>query len=112
MREEKGGEMTDLEMTRLCAEAMGMEIERESVDGLYARDDPRLKWCIFDPLHDDAQAMALEDWLIERGELIYGRNTMIFNSYDGIFSAQYPVMNKQLRRRAIVECVSKMQASK
>ena len=46
--------MTDLEMTKLCAEAMGASSDTEVVpdgDGGY--------WALYNPLHDDAQAMAL-----------------------------------------------------
>ena len=52
--------MTDLEITRLCAEAMGLEI--------VSTQDSREIWirlgngpvaCLYCPLQDDAQAMAL-----------------------------------------------------
>ena len=43
--------MTDLELTKLCAEAMGIEISPvRHGDGDFS---------LYDPLHDDAQAMAL-----------------------------------------------------
>ena len=51
--------MTDLEITKLCAEAMGIELR--AAEGGEAKE-----WAIqatdssiYDPLHDDAQAMAL-----------------------------------------------------
>jgi hypothetical protein len=56
--------MTDLEITKLCAEAMGIKIA-DVWNGKYvqiAEDDPAAMqylspaWC---PLEDDAQAMAL-----------------------------------------------------
>lgn len=43
-------EMTDIEMTKRCADAMGLKPCTE-----YRKDDSRE----FDPLYDDAQAMAL-----------------------------------------------------
>ena len=90
--------MTDLEITKLCAEAMGGEG--------FAYDEFGPK---YDPLHDDAQAMALvkkfelsvefsdefhtnSDWAVCRGTTIqaYSRDL----------------------NRAICECVAKMQAAR
>ena len=55
--------MDDLTLTRLCAEAMGYRLDR---DGGYSRlcqgagmDEPDWFEFIYNPLHDDAQAMAL-----------------------------------------------------
>jgi len=108
--------MTDLEMVTACALAMGLEpyslngtAQHCGSDGIYVADKMQGRgYSYYSPLIEDEQAMALEDWLIERGELIYGRNTMLFNSYDGRESAQYPVMNKAMLRRAICECVAKI----
>lgn len=102
--------MTDFEITKLCAEAMGYPPALTYTDGLVDERWFHLPFgaAMYDPLHDDAQAMALEDWLIERGELSYGRNTMIFNPFDG-GSFQFPVMNKPMRRSAICECVARIQ---
>jgi len=79
--------VTDLEMTRLCAEALGV--------------NPEYRW---NPLHDDAQAMALVkkmDLSIDRG----GQQTA---------SPWWCARNGTIRRvnadlnRCIVECVAKM----
>ncbi len=105
--------MTDLEMTKLCAEAMGWSI------GLHV--DPRLNdgrwWVIetcddgshhgfyYNPLVDDSQAMELVkrfDLGLDKVGLEWG---VLRSGYDG------DVVNKDLNR-AIVECVAKMQASK
>jgi hypothetical protein len=52
--------MTDLEATRLCAEAMAIAIEPNGgswlMVGVYAPHGQRIR---YNPLHDDAQAMAL-----------------------------------------------------
>ena len=48
--------MTDLEMTRLCAEAMGYYLMRPSASD-HAWHTAEQDY--YDPLHDDAQAMAL-----------------------------------------------------
>ena len=45
--------MTDLELTRLCAEAMGRDVKLR--EGKYYG----VTLVCYDPLHDDAQAMAL-----------------------------------------------------
>ena len=60
-------EMTDLEMTKLCAEAVGLhEMPRRTTDPQAKYPDSSLRmargnkaahW--YDPLHDDAQIMAL-----------------------------------------------------
>ena len=108
--------MTDLEITRLCAEAMGYH-QRKITDGgkrvwiIPHHPDPQCapSAIIYDPLHDDAQAMALVKkfglqilppepasagrWVVSYGELgKCGDNTNL--------------------NRAICECVVKMQQAK
>lgn len=52
--------MTDLEMTKICADAMGVEVvPSTSVDGGWATVLNQNCGDFYDPLHDDAQAMAL-----------------------------------------------------
>ena len=51
--------MTDLELTRLCAEAMGYEIVGHIKDSSCIEVGRKGNPVGFDPLHDDAQAMAL-----------------------------------------------------
>jgi hypothetical protein len=91
--------MTDLEMTKLCAEAMGLKsrpTKHNDQDVLPMHDG-------YDPLHDDAQAMALVKefnlrigWFPEPG--VAGN----WGAY---------TYNADLNR-AIVECVAKMQKEK
>mgnify|MGYP001611419028 CR=1 FL=1 len=53
--------MTDLEITKLCAEAMGLRTNVRPLRGTILRHwfmDGHVEK-IYDPLHDDAQAMAL-----------------------------------------------------
>lgn len=101
-------------MTKLCAEAMGFKL-------LYA-DDTSFPVCIesvngagfFDPLHDDAQAMAL----VKKFKLMV---TPVFNrtGYDWVVTdykgdgkggsvAPGPSIQDITLNRAIVECVAKM----
>lgn len=95
-------EMNDLELTRLCAEAMGIPLSFVKVK---KRADDMAYW----PLTDDEQAMALVkkmDLSINRGgqathEAWWGVKTV------GIRQ----VVNKDLNR-AICECVAKLQQAK
>ena len=101
--------MTDLEITRLCANAMIVDIESIGfrTDGTVCIDGVP-----FDPLHDDAQAMALVKKFnigIDRGALgndhwgaalIRGGITM------------YCATSPSSLNRAICECAAKMQEAK
>lgn len=51
--------MTDLELTKLCAEAMGGSLIVDSPRGRKGVSFIRLEGHIYDPLHNDDQAMAL-----------------------------------------------------
>ncbi len=125
--------MTDLDMTRMCAEAMGFDyvIDYDIVDnkerswiniakgayptGPYGQPSPEKR---YDPLHDDAQAMAL----VKKLELCIfndefhtlttatstGRRVLEWIVYyDGCLEKDR-IKGFDLNR-AIVECVSKMQ---
>ena len=95
--------MTDPEMTKLCAEAMGYPLVE--VDGLRV-------WCginfahdIFDPLHDDAQAMAL----VKKFGMNLCKNREETQWYASIRGGS--AWDADLNR-AIVKCVAKMQSGK
>lgn len=107
--------MTDLEITKLCAEAMGLRVETAYWSG------PRKQvWVLpelydenihshppYDPLHDDAQAMAL----VKKFILILKNTTRgwhVENVNDGIGDG---VRSDDLNR-AICESVAKMQKAK
>lgn len=94
--------MTDLEMTKACAEAMGIGVE-DSFGKLaaYAKCDGHLVQEIYDPLHDDAQAMAL----VKRLKLTIAREH--HGDRWGVGKPWPETMNTDLNR-AIVECVAKM----
>ena len=101
--------MTDLEITRLCAEAMGIQTVVHPIRGKIMR---HWFWIhnieqTYDPLHDDAQAMALVkkfrlqvDW--SAGDLVWVNNRR--ESYAKADLADF--------NRAICECVAKMQKAK
>jgi len=107
--------MTDLEMTRLCAEAMGFAQIGETAGtiwtlchgGKYHRDR-----IAYQPLHDDAQAMALVKKFpisIERDPWMeFSRHLVSIWTGKGWMHLH---IDTDLNR-AIVECVAKMQAAK
>ena len=51
--------MSDLEITRACAEAMGGKVEHDLPRGNMSAGWIRLDGRVYDPLHDDAQCFAL-----------------------------------------------------
>jgi hypothetical protein len=91
--------MTDLEMTKLCAEAMGISIAPWPNGGFRIVGQHRL----YNPLHDDAQAMAL----VKRFKL----QTLPNRAHSGWWVAgglpKDAIGNPELNR-AIVECVARM----
>ena len=100
--------MTDLEITKLCAEAMG-------ITGWLTGDDPMVTNEAgefvepYDPLHDDAQAMAL----VKKFELCISseqdRNGKRWEAGDG--DGRVVGESKDLNR-AICLCVANMQQAK
>ena len=115
--------MADLEITRLCAEAMGYRVYRVGSDGNFP-DGVESKWrrddgpesdligeyrgrlthnnvgeTRYEPLHDAEQNEQLELWLIKRAKI----------SLDALF---FDITTIRAKRRAICECVAKMQKDK
>ena len=103
--------MTDLEITRLCAEAMGFEWSRpkfQSHSQVWISDGDSDKWKLFDPLHDDVQAMALVKKIgldIHCSADMNGWYVMCNRLREAFF------INEDLNR-AICECVAEMQSAK
>ena len=108
--------MTDLEITMACAEAIGY---RADADGGFSRlaqgagmDEPGWFEFIYDPLRDDAQAMAL----VKKFKL-----RSMYNSIGGWWTVKEPVHNDGSPtmsvhnadlNRAICECCANMTLSK
>ena len=102
--------MTDFEITKLCAEAMGWDVYEinpgiwrvrigvETVMGL-TDDFCRTR---YDPLHDDAQAMALVKKFAKA----------IVRRKEGDWSINLDGARNADLNRAICECVAKMQKTK
>ena len=122
-----GESMTDLEMTKWCAEAMGYchaayidnpqsypivqlvapstGFKHEKPHFLFIECPSEGEYPEYDPLHDDAQTMALvKKFDIQIEGWSGDRNVYILNY------AQFVSNTKDLNR-AIVECVAKMQAA-
>ena len=112
--------MTDLEITKLCAEAMGYVVGVSTPAGLVWIGDNAFPHLVYDPIHDDAQAMAL----VKKFDITIGRGTNYFvvehaHYLPGgeIYETQYRPKeiirsSSQSLNRAICECVAKMQKEK
>ena len=118
--------MTDLEMTRLGAEAMDIDLHfpaslgGRKEDYLLPHMDQNGRFLggywwgedgVYDPLHDDAQAMAL----VKKFKLLV--NNGVGHSSTDLWHVQTQDDRDESvecndLNRAIVECVAKMQAAK
>lgn len=105
--------MTDLEMTRLAAEAMGLRPHTwDDVDGVHvecplderhsSRDGVPMRH--YDPLHDDAQCFALVKWFHIDCLWLPDERVWVVGQHEE--ERGYKCANL---RRAIVEAVAKMQ---
>ena len=104
--------MTDLEITRLCAEAMGLNFKGDEYGQVFSMTGADSLTCLYDPLHDDAQAMALlrhmieindnERWEISNHVVYYQHRDFNYTQLGGFYKSEH-------LNRAIVECVAKMQ---
>ena len=112
--------MTDLEMTKLCADAIG----HHAIGGWQeqAPNAPCL-WCYkvwpdpednggifkFDPINDDAQAMALAKRFMMDVDFFSGSASIPSLSPHG--GHKFIAFSDESINRAIVECVAKMQSA-
>ena len=101
--------MTDLEITKLCAEAMGLPF-RTAQDGTgHVLPLDTALWRRFDPLHDDSQAMAL----VKKFRLCIDGNESDDTEWlvewwpEGAVMSESAGLNEDLNR-AICECVANM----
>lgn len=103
--------MTDLEMTMLCADAMGLDERRHPIapvtsPAIWVKDGPHELF--YNPLRDDSQAMALVKQFGLALGLDHGNKQWCVNRTRG--ADPMHTFNNDLNR-AIVECVAKQQAS-
>ena len=108
--------MTDLEMTRLCAEAMNYEtfvadgwLRSRKIKGKLIRKGLEYLFehngAVYDPLHDDEQAMALLKKFRPSIEPLEDGSW-----FADMFGGEYAEATDL--NRAIVECAAKMQADR
>ena len=99
--------MTDLEITKACAEAMGLATIEE-YHWPIVQDDMQCWMRVYDPLHDDAQAMAL----VKKLHLeIHAYDGWCVRKSDGQGGGSQWHCEDNLNR-AICECVAKMRRGK
>lgn len=105
--------MTDLQMTRLCAEAMGYALSGISIsEPAIQCFTPKGTIFAFDPLNDDAQAMALVKRFnlnIQSPQFVSPPRWHVWKEPKPNCTGIADVLNLN---RAIVECVAKLQAAK
>lgn len=108
--------MTDLELTKLCAGAMGFKLPRAGNDWWSGEFIDGGREVIYDPLHNDDQALklvknrALGIWI----HRLTHRNPpewYVSNGEKEVFGPTFEVTNIDLNR-AICECMAKMQLAK
>lgn len=98
--------MTDLEMTKLCAQAMGLAFAAYPETGQVIAVKSRVEQWLYNPLNDDAHAMAL----VKKFRLYIEHGTGLdrWTADNGLgVEGESEDLN-----RAIVECVAKMQKEK
>ena|SRR3990167_1757554 len=97
--------MTDLEMTRLCAEEMGVW-HCPDTDTDFVGKPIQAVLSMYDPLHDDAQAMAL----VKKFEMSI-RKFGSTGGWQAWINWSEPLSFSNDLNYAIVECVAKMRAA-
>jgi hypothetical protein len=111
--------MTDLEMTKLCAEAMGIRVKEYK--GILAIYDPiynpKQHNSCYEPLDDDQQAMALlKKFRLQCGWYEHGLDDdsgeWCAAFYSSSVYAKAQAESPDSLNRSIVECVAKLQAAK
>ncbi len=107
--------MTDLAMTKRCAQAMDVPVGKvPNVNGnLTYQAQHAPIYLEYDPLHDDAQAMAL----VKKLRLSVGPNAEHPDRWWTAWTNEAPFEEYQCAdavelNRAIVECVARIQAAK
>ena len=96
--------MTDLEITKLCAEAMGLDTKFLA---------PRFSWQeYYDPLHDDEAALALVKMFEIHINKVLNHGPMANKWGTCMPQFDMPSIYNISLNRAICECVANMQKAK
>ena len=102
--------MTDLELTKLCAEAVGLIPHKDQIP-LVCHTGKNLRGIpvstMYDPLHDDAQAMALVKKFSLSVGPADGDDWCAWDNDDSSIEQGYD----ENLNRAIVECVAGMKGA-
>lgn len=113
--------LSDLEITKLCAKAMGtpmsvVEPQMLWPTGVMLAPAERELMRPYDPLHDDARAAALDEVILRdnHGFFITDRVFIRYERSSGCntFETRRDMLKAENRRRAKCECVAKMQKAK
>ena len=99
--------MTDLEMTKLCAEAMGFYITKPCPSEHAWLTTETLGNSYYNPLHDDAQAMAL----VKKFQALGMRITGSPASWHVAMNVGETIVSHDLNR-AICQCVARINAGR
>ncbi len=108
--------MTDLEMTKLCAEAIGIKVADDNgvlLYGPFRDNEGGSVFETYEPLDDDAQCMALmKRFCLDITPHNDGDHIVFFVRQFNTLSDRQPSVENDDLNRAIVECVAKMQVAK
>lgn len=111
--------LTAVEITRICADSMGLRRVTAKSYERFGSTDSREVWIHMDklkdgsvyhynPIHDDMQNAQLEWWLIARGQLVFHNNSMRFWPGPEGEALRFDCSTIEEKRRAICECVAKL----
>lgn len=104
----------DIEITKACADAVNIPAKIIGAIGVAYTYSvwPGRETVWYNPLQDDAKAMLLLYWLMAEAEVIMADDSLYCNSDKQAISMQLPVLSQAALRRAICECVAKIQRNK
>jgi len=120
LAQQEQGVVRDAELTKLCAEAMGLDFDYDDTD-VWVGTEPDSTQYAYYPLANDAQAMALDQYILAADYCIsYARDECEIYPTEGqtpeahrpLYYSRLDMTKPENRRRVRVECVAKMQKEK
>lgn len=111
------GSISEISLIKICAEALGYSVVRGDArykNGLAIATVDGAPVTNFDPLRHDAEAWALESWLIAQGIMRYAAGQMSYHHYRSGDRSRFEIGtdDKVRRRLAIVLCAVKTQTGR